>query len=202
MNASPNPDINSFFENVITSYEDRIRKIQTAFESSENISESSHTLFDHVHNSLTNLRKERDILNSRLCETLAKSGSLRKKDYNTMMSGILGALDVKEQLAESRFLSFIEAQKETAQALKTSLLGIKDIAAQDAGEKITAIKEQLSQISKLQEVRKEQVMKTFMDFQQMHNRMIKCLETLIEKGDHILIRDIKKVKDRLTQEID
>jgi hypothetical protein len=202
MNASPNPDINSFFENVITSYEDRILKIQTAFESSENISESSHTLFDHVHNSLTGLRKERDILNSRLCETLAKSGSLRKKDYNTMMSGILSALDVKEQQAESRFLSFIEAQKETAQALKISLLGIKDIAAQDAGEKITAIKEQLSQISKLQEVRKEQVMKTFMDFQQMHDNMIKCLETLIEKGDHILIRDIKKVKDRLTQEID
>jgi len=202
MNVNPNLDIDSFFENVITSYENRIRKIQTAFESSEDISESSHSLFDYVHNSLSGLRKERDILNSRLCETMAKNGSLRKKDYNTMMSGILNTLDLKEKEAEIRFLDFIEAQKEAAQALKISLLDMKDIAVQDAGKNINTIKAQLSQISKLQEERKEQVMNTFIDFQQMHNRMMKCLEALIDKGDHILIRDIKIVKDQLNKEID
>ena len=140
------------------------------------------------------------MLNSRLCETLAKYGSLRKKDYNSMMAGILCALDEKEREAESRFLNFIEAQKETAQSLKNSLLGIKDIGSQDANEKIGIIKEQLSQISKLQEMRKETVMKTFMDFQQMHNRIMECLENLLEKGDHILIQDIKKIKNQIIRE--
>lgn len=199
MNTQPELNIDGFFENIISSYETRIQKIQTAFQSSENITETSHSLFDNVHNSLYELKKERDILNSRLCETLAKNGSLRKKDYNTMMSGILDALDEKEREAESRFLTFIEAQKETAQSLKNSLLGIKDITSQDNCEKITIIKEQLSQISKLQEMRKETVMKTFMDFQQMHNRMMECLENLLEKGDHILIHDIKKIKDQIIQ---
>ncbi len=201
MITQPELNIDGFFDNIISCYETRIQKIQTAFQSSENITESSHFLFDNVQSSLNDLRKERDVLNSKLCETLAKNGSLRKKDYNTMMSGILCALDEKEKEAESQFLVFIEAQKETAQSLKNSLLGIKDIGSQDASEKIAIIKEQLSQISKLQEMRKETVMKTFMDFQQMHNRMMECLKNLLEKGDHILIQDIKKVRDQIIKEI-
>jgi len=201
MNTRPPLNIDGFFGNIITSYESRIQKIQTAFQSSENITESSHSLFDNVHQSLHELKKERDILNSQLCENLAKNGSLRKKDYNTMMSGILNALDEKEKDAETQFLNFIEAQKATAQSLKNSLLGIKDITSQDNCEKITIIKEQLSRISELQEKRKESVMKTFLDFQKMHNTMMSCLESLLEKGDQILIRDVKKIKDQIIKEI-
>jgi hypothetical protein len=194
-------NIDGFFDNIIASYDTRIRQIQTAFQSSENIAESSHSLFDNVHNSLNDLKKERNILSSRLCETLAKNGSLRKKDYNTMMSDILSTLDEKEREAENQFLLFIEAQKETAKLLKNSLLGIKDITAQDTSEKIIIIKEQLSQISKQQEMKKDTVMKTFMDFQQIHNRMMECLESLLEKGNHLLIQDIKEVKDQIIKEI-
>jgi hypothetical protein len=197
MSSLPELNIDGFFDNIISSYENRIQKIQTAFQSSESITESSHSLFDNVHNSLTDLKREREILNERLCETLAKKGSLRKKDYHTMMSGILCTLDEKEKEAENQFLIFIEAQKETAQALKNSLLGIKDITSADAGEKIVLIKEQLSQISMLQEMRKETAMKTFMDFQEMHNRMKQCLENLLDKGDLILIEDIKKIKNQI-----
>jgi hypothetical protein len=201
MNTLPEITIDGFFDNIITSYETRIQKIQTAFQSSENITESSYSLFDNVHHSLNDLRKERDLLNSKLCETVAKNSSLRKKDYNTMMSGILSLLDEKEHEAESQFLNFIEAQKQIAQSLKNSLLGIKDITSQDANEKIGIIKEQLSQISKLQETRKETVMKTLVDFQHMHNKMMENLETLLGRGERILIQDIKKVKDQIIKEI-
>ncbi|MFA5329024.1 MAG: hypothetical protein WC384_14620 [Prolixibacteraceae bacterium] len=201
MNTQPELNIDGFFDNIITSYETRIQKIQTAFQSSENITESSHFLFDNVQSSLNDLRKERDLLNAKLCETLAKNGSLRKKDYNTMMSGILCALDEKEKEAETQFLSFIEAQKETAQALKTSLLGIKDITSPDVTEKINLVKVQLSRISELQETRKETVMKSFSDFQKLHNRMIGSLNDLLSKGDQIHIHDIKKIKDQLIKEL-
>lgn len=201
MNTQPELNIDGFFDNIISSYETRIKKIQTAFQSSENITESSHFLFDNVQSSLNDLRKERDLLNSRLCETLAKSGSLRKKDYNTMMSGILCALDEKEKEAETQFLSFIEAQKETAQALKTSLLGIKDITSPDVTEKINRMKIQLSRIAELQETRKLTVLKSFSDFQKLHNRMIESLNNLLSKGDQIHINDIKKIKDQLIKEL-
>jgi hypothetical protein len=201
MNNRPEINIDGFIDNIINSYETRIQKIQNAFQSSENITESSHNLFDNVHNSLDELKKERDLLNSRLCETLAKNGSLRKKDYNTMMSGILSLLDEKERDAERQFLLFIEEQKETAQSLKNCLLGIKDTTSQDNNEKINIIKEELSSISKFQEMRKESVMKTFTDFQQMHNRMMVCLEGLLEKGDHIMLHDVKMVKNQIIKDI-
>ena len=201
INNLPELEIDVFVDNIISSYEARIEKIKTAFQSSENIRESSYTLFDDVHNSLHDLRMERDLLNLKLCEAIAKNGSLRKKDYYTMMSGIFMVLDEKEKEAENQFLIFIETQKETARSLKNCLLDIRDITVEDAGEKIAVIKEQLSQISKLQEMRKKTAVKTFMDFQQMHNRMIDCLETLLKKGDHILIQDIKKVKYQIIREI-
>jgi hypothetical protein len=202
MNTNPKLDMNSFFENIITSYEDRIQKIQTAFQSSEIITESSDSLFNNVHNSLTELKKERDILNFKLCDILAKNGSLRKKDYNLMMSDILNKLDEKESEAESQFLTFIKLQKETAQSLKTSLLDMKSVSTQDVSEKITLIKKQLFQISEQQEMRKEIAMKTFLDFQKIHNKMMECLENLLKKGDHILIQDIKKIKTQIIKEID
>jgi uncharacterized coiled-coil DUF342 family protein len=199
MKAEINTD--GIFDNIISSYETRIEKIQTAFQSTENITESSHSLFDNVQNSLNELKKERDILNSRLCENLAKNGSIRKKDYNTIMSGILAVLNEKETEAERQFLNYIEAQKETAQSLKNSLLGIKDITTEDPNDKIITIKKQLSQISNKQEKGKEMVMKTFTDFQLMHNQMIGCLENLLEKGDHILIKDVKKDMNQILKEI-
>jgi hypothetical protein len=201
MNNTDTENIDSFFEDIITSYETRIQKIQTAFQSSEYITESYHSLFDNVHNTLIDLKKERDILNLKLCESLAKNGSLRKKDYNTMMSSILISLNEKEKEAEDQFLTFIEAQKEIAQSLKTGLLGIKDLASQDSDQKITIFKEQLSQISKLQEMRKQMVIKTFTDFQIIHSRIMECLKDLLEKGDHVLAKDIKNVKNQLLKEI-
>ncbi len=79
MPTHPAVNIDHFLGNIITSYESRIQNIQTAFQSSENITEFSHSLFDNVHQSLNELKKERDSLSSKLCENLAKKGSLRKK---------------------------------------------------------------------------------------------------------------------------
>ncbi len=193
MHTRTDLNIDGFIDNIISSYESRVQKIQTAFQSSETITESSHNLFDHVHHSLSDLKKERELLNARICESLAKNGSLRKKDYNNLMSGIISTLDEKEKAAEDLFLGFIEAQKETAQSLKNSLLQMKDLSGSDSGETITKIKEQLSRITKMQEMRKEVVISTFLDFQQMHNRMIQCLESILEKGEHLLVKDIKNI---------
>jgi len=201
MNDNPKFDMDQFLKNIITSYQDRIQKIQTAFQSSENITESSHTLFDNVQASLDELKKERTLLNERLCETLAKNGSLRKKDYNSMMSGILSILDEKEKEAEKLFLSFIDTQKETALSLKSSLLSLQDTTPDNTTKKIQDIKEQLSQISQLQEMRKGHVMKAFVDFQGINNKVMDYLEKLNEKGSQVKSKDIKSIKHKLMNEL-
>ncbi len=201
MNANPNIDIDNFFDNIITSYQDRVQKIQTAFQSSENITESSHTLFDNVQATMDELKKERNLLNGRLCETLAKNGSLRKKDYNSMMSGILDTLDEKEKAAEKLFLRFIESQKETIQSLKSSLLSLQETDPANTTQKIQSIKDQLSQILQVQEMRKDTVMKAFVDFQNLHKKVMECLEHVLEKGNHITAKDIKSIKYKLLNDL-
>lgn len=201
MNASPKLDIDSIFENIISSYQDRIQKIQTAFQSSESITETSYSLFDNVQASLDELKKDRDLINYQLCETLAKNGSVRKKDYNTMMSGILEMLDKNEKEAEMLFISFIESQKETAQSLKNSLLGLKDIDPGETSKKIESIKDELSQILKLQEMRKDTVMKTFIEFRSLHKKVMDYLQNLLEKGSQIKAKDIKSIQHKLLSEL-
>lgn len=197
MNTEPQLALNSYFETIINSYEDQIQKIQMAFQSSEIITESSHTLSDYVRNSLKELKKERESLNSRLCETLAKNGSLRKKDYNKMMSDILDLLDKQQWEAERKFLDFVETQKEIAQLLKNSLLGLKNIGSQDADDKIASIRKQLSSISILGEKRKEMVLRSFMDFQKMHSKTMGCFKSLLEKNGNIMAKDIKYIKKQI-----
>jgi len=201
MNTQLELNLNVFFDNIITSYEARIQKIHTAFQASENLTESSHTLFNNVHNHINLLKKERNLLNSKLSETLSKNGSLRKKDYNTIMSDILNIIDKKESEAQHQFFTFIEAQKETAQTLKNSMLGLKDISSHDIEGKITTIKDQLAQLSKQQEIRKEAVMNSFMNFQHVHQLLTECLENLLKNSNTIQINDIKSVKNQIIKEI-
>jgi predicted RNA-binding protein with EMAP domain len=201
MSTVSETNLNGLLTDITTSYESRIQKIQTAFKSSENVTESSHLLFDNVQKFLNNLKKEREILNSRLSETMAKNGSLRKKDYNLLMTDVLELLDKKELETEKQFLNFIKDQKDTTQSLKNSLLDIKDINSQETSEKITIIKDQLSQISKLQGMRKEAVIKSFTDFQQMHNRIMEYLGNLLKNGDKVQIKDIKLIKNQIIREI-
>lgn len=192
---------NSLKESVINSYDDRIRKIQTAFQSSENITESTHLIFANVQNSLSSLKKERETLNSKLSEAVAKNGSLRKKDYNLMMSDILHLFNEKELDTETQFFYFIEELKEATQSLKNRLLDIKDVNYQQSSEKISIIKQQVSQITELQGSKKEKVIKSFTNFQQMHNRVVLNLEDLLKKGDDIQVKDIKFIKNKIIREI-
>jgi hypothetical protein len=35
----------------------------------------------------------------------------------------------------------------------------------------------------------------------MHNKIMDCLEAILEKGSHIMIQDIKKIKDQIINNI-
>ncbi len=179
----------------------RIKKIQNAFQSSENIKESCHILVDSVENSLEYLRERRTVVSSRLCEALAKKESLRKKDYNNIMDDIYRLLEEKENNAKINFLNYIEDQKQFTQSLKNIILNITDYNIAEVADKNKQLKEELSEIAELQEKRKETVIKILTDFQETHNKVMEYLESLLEKGDAINIRDIKNAKNIISKEL-
>ncbi len=178
----------------------RIKKIQNAFQSSENIKESCHFLVDSVEHSLEYLKERRNDVSSKLCEALAKKESLRKKDYNIIMGDIYSLLDEKERNAKNNFIAFIEDQKDFTQSLKNIIVNISDYGATDSPDKNTLLKEELAQIAEIQEKRKETVIKILTDFQEIHKEVMAYLESLLEKGDNISIRDIKNAKYIISKE--
>lgn len=190
-------EIEDFLEEIISSYETRITKIESVFQTSENINETCHFLFDNVKNSLKEFRNERDILNIKLREKLAKNGSFRKKDYDVLMEDIVSTLEEKEKETLIEFLHYIEAQKEMAQVIKFSLLGIKEANFSQAKEKMSSVKLLLSKILKQQETRKRTLVNSFSDLQHLHNKMTGCLIGLLEKGDEIQVKDIKEIINKI-----
>ena len=187
-------------EDIGDSEEVRIKKIQNAFQCSENIKESCHFLVDSVEHSLEYLKEKRTDVSSKLCEALAKKESLRKKDYHTIMADIYSMLDEKESNAKNHFIAFIDDQKEFTQSLKDIILNISDYSAADSPDKNALLKEQLAQIAKIQEERKTTVIKILTDFQEIHKEVMTYLESLLEKGDNISIRDIKNAKYIISKE--
>jgi len=181
-------------ENIGDSDTVRIQKIQNAFQSSENIKESCHELVDSVKDSLEYLKERRVDVSSKLCEVLAKKESLRKKDYNSIMDDIYMMLDEKENNAKNHFLGYIEDQKEFTRSLKNIILHITDYSKEELGGKNALLKAELTEIAEMQEKRKQAVVKILTDFQETHKKIMEYLESLIEKGEDITIRDIKKAK--------
>ncbi len=172
----------------------RIQKIQNAFQSSENIKESCHYLVDSVKDSLDYLKERRLDLSSKLCEVLAKKESVRKKDYNSIMDDINMMLDEKENTAKNHFLNYIEDQKEFTQSLKDIIVNISDYSKEDLNNKNALLKSELSEIAEIQEKRKQTVITILTNFQETHKKVMEYLESLLEKGEDITIRDIKKAK--------
>ena len=172
----------------------RIQKIQNAFQSSENIKESCHYLVDSVKDSLDYLKERRLDLSSKLCEVLAKKESVRKKDYNSIMDDINMMLDEKENTAKNHFLNYMEDQKEFTQSLKDIIVNISDYSKEDLNNKNALLKSELSEIAEIQEKRKQTVITILTNFQETHKKVMEYLESLLEKGEDITIRDIKKAK--------
>lgn len=197
MEAMPLNEMNCFVENLVNSYEARLSNIESIFTTSEAITETSYNLLKDFHDSLSNLRKEREDLNSQLRESLALNGSLRKKDYDKMMGCILIFLEEKEKETEEYFYKYIEDQKVMAQALKKGLFDIKNTKSQGNFDQIRTFKQEIENLIKSHEQRKIFVRKQFVEFQSFNNNIMQNYQELLNKGNDITIKDVKSIIKKL-----
>jgi hypothetical protein len=201
METEPVNKVNDFIETLISSYESRIKSIETVFSQSDAITESSFGLLKDFSNSLKAYKAERDTINSNLRENLSKNGSLRKKDYNRMMEDVLGKLDEKEMAVEKYFNQFIEDQKAMTQSLKNGILDVKNNLQNNNTQRINNFRAELANISQALEEKKEMVVNHFLDYQKIHQKTIGEFKMLLDKGDRIFVREVKEVHQNLLSEI-
>jgi hypothetical protein len=190
-----------FIETLITSFEDRIQKIEKTFTSSESLIESSQALLNDFQYSLKKLKKERNIVNNKLRENLAKIGSLRKNDYDGMMGELFFVLEQKEKEAEDEFHQYIEYQKTMASLLREGVLEIKNIGQNDNKENIKNFKIEIETILKSQQDKKEEATIKFLELQDIHEKISNSFNGLINQDTHVFCKDLKNVKKYLLEEI-
>ena len=141
------------------------------------------TIMDNTYQILDDFKEKRTKLSAELRETLAKRESLRKRDFDGMMNGILLSHEEKEKEIKQDLRHFLEGQKKEARELKDALM---------KGEVERMKKAQIGIERGIAEVKG--LLKGFYEEQE---GLTQELRKLLTKGEDLKIRDLKDMTRNL-----
>jgi len=180
----PADDMKNVVENIISSYETRIQGIGSVFD-------TTHQLIEGFQDSFLDTKQERENLKAELRENLAKSESLRKKDFDNMMQTILSAQEKKEKEVRDLLKSYLNGQREMAHTLRDNLAEIKGALTRSEVARVKEFQGIIKEILAKQDERKDEVASKLEDFQKAQQEMAKRLKELLAKGRELRIKDLK-----------
>ncbi len=180
------PNLKGFVDEIISSYEDRLRSITS-------IIDNTRMILGEFQESMANTRQEREDMKIRLRDTLAKNESLRKKDFDAMMNTILMSQDDREKEVRSLLDNFLMEQKEMTTTLREGLSGSRDALNQDNASRLAEYHQLLKQILDDQEQRRQEVVGKLKTFQREQKELSYTLGQLLSKGRQLRIKDLKSM---------
>lgn len=155
---------------IIASYEARISSV-------EQIVESTHEM-------LESFRGQREAMRARLRETLAQAASLRKRDFDTMMGGILVRQEERERAVRETMRGYLREQREMAGALKEAL-------ARGETDRIGSVEQLLKGIEIRREEREREIRALLAEFRREQEGMSRALQHLLSNGDSMRAKEFK-----------
>jgi len=165
-------DMKRVAEEIVSSYQSRISTVAA--------------IIDDTHNLLEDFKTKRNEMSSQLQEALARQGSLRKKDFDSMMQEILFHQDEREKEVRDLLKTFFEEQKEIAEIIKKSLTGAEKIRIDD-------FKKMLQDIQAKQRARENEVSVMLKEFQTEYKETAESLRSLLNKREAIRFKDFKEM---------
>lgn len=178
-------DINeNVLESLIASYETRIQSIEAFFQ-------ATGQMFQDFQDSLLHTRTERKRISDQLKESLAKNGSLRKKDFDRMMSVISSHLDQNEKEVRQLSQQYLHEQTRLVHQLREGLRDFKDALITGQSEKLKDLQTVIKDILSKQDESKNEVASRIRDFERGQRQTSKMLGDLLAKGEELRIRDFK-----------
>lgn len=165
-------DIKGLTNEVVFSYESRISEVGI--------------IIDNTYRILEEFKTKRNEMSNQLKENLAKEGSLRKKDFDSMMVEILSRQDEREKQVKGLLRTFLEEQKEAAQTIKKNL-------AEGEKVRIDDFKKILQDIQARQKGGENEVNMMLKEFQKEHKEMAESLRALLDKGEVLRVKDFKEM---------
>jgi len=170
-------DLRALANSIIDSYELRVRTVST--------------LINQAYQLLKSFQTEIEDMIAGLRDNLAGAESLRKKDFDHMISDVIERRQQREEEAEQTLKSFQEEEGEMISRLREIILRGNSSSLED---NIKAIKED---IFKRQKEREKKIIKTLQCFQIEQEELRVALKKLLSKGEGVKIKDLRIVLNSL-----
>ena len=155
---------------VIASYEARVSSVEQIIEA--------------THEMLEAFRSQREAMRTQLRDTLARAASLRRRDFDAMMHGILVRQEERQERVKEAMRGYLREHKATAQALKEAL-------AKDEAKRVGTVKELLGGIMARQEEREREDRALLAEFRKEQEQVARALGGFLSNGGSIKVKDFK-----------
>lgn len=177
-------EMKDIVENIVSSYETRVQSIEAVFDTTCQLLQGYHALF-------FDMGQERGKVETGLRENLARNSSLRRKDFDSMMRGILSMQDEREKELRNLLKNYLNEQKGAAQALRDNLREFRNSLVRGEVQRIKKFQILIKEILARQDERKEEVTSKLKEFQKERKNLALRLKGLLSKGRELRIKDLK-----------
>jgi len=175
-------DLRELANSIIDAYEMRVSTVST--------------LMNQAYHFIKDFQVELEDMIVRVRDNLAKAESLRKKDFDRMITDIIERRREKEEEAKQSLKLFQEQEEEMISRLRKIILDGKGSSLED----IKAIKDD---ISGRQKEREKNIIKALKCFQIEQEGLKTALKNLLSKGEGLKFKDFKiMLKSLKTQQSD
>jgi hypothetical protein len=194
-------DSENLVDSVFCSYEARIQGVEGLLDTARNVLEN----FD---NSLLDVRRECEQVSGQLRENLAKNGSLRKKDFDTMMRVVSAEQEQRGREVRDLSRQYLDEQTQLVRELRGRLHDFTSALAGGEVAKVTEHHQAITDLFTKQQQHSTDVVSKLKESQEEQQQAAGMLKDLLAKGRELRIKDLKLMlaefgrqrKDRLEQQ--
>lgn len=176
-------DMKGIVEEIVSSYEASVQNTVDVFSTTHQI----------LQNSILDTKQGNEKVTIQIRESLARNKSLRRKDFDSMMQGILSIQDEGEKEAKDLVNNYLNEQKEMSQDLRKGIRKFQDSFAKGEVQGGKKFQNLSKEILDKQDERKQEIASKLKDFQKEQQEMTMRLKELLAKGREIRIRDLKSM---------
>jgi hypothetical protein len=176
-------------DSLLSSYEERVSSIGS-------ILDNTFQVLQDTQSPLTDLKDERERINAELRERLAKTSSLRRKDFDRMMQELLASQGEQEAELKDLLKEYVGRQKAIARELRDSLMQVRDSVAEDNLAAVRRLRDQLQEAPVRQEQSRTEICTKLSQLQMKQKVLTGELKDLLARGEDLRIQDFKLMLGR------
>lgn len=136
-----------------------------------------------THETLEMFRDQREELRGRLREALAKTASLRRRDFDAMMRGLLALQERRQERVKGMVRLYLTEQRAAARSLGEALAGRET--------NMVNVAARLRAFGATQEARASEFRSALAEFRREQERVTSALDQLLSNGPAIRVTDLR-----------